>query len=139
MIRNTRNSRNTVRKKKRVVFKKKRTIDPRTVIDYKYPDVLKRFITDRGKIIPRRVSGATSVQQRQISKAVKRARYLALIPYAISHRDEKGYASLLSVGSSSGGGYQQRRFGNNNDSRRPFHDRDRQPAAATNQESEQGE
>ena len=55
-----------VRKKRRLLFRRKRTLDPNIVIDYKNPDILKRFVTDRGKIIPRRISGATASQQRAI-------------------------------------------------------------------------
>lgn len=83
------------RKKRRVVFRRKRTLDPQLVIDYKNPEVLKRFITDRGKIIPRRISGANQKQQREICKAVKRARYLSLLPFAVSHRSERGIAADL--------------------------------------------
>lgn len=79
------------RRKKRVLFRRKRTLDPNTSIDYKDPDQLKRFITDRGKIIPRRISGATAAQQRMICTSVKRARYLALLPYSVAHRQEKNF------------------------------------------------
>lgn len=79
------------RRKRRFSSRKKRTLDPNLVIDYKYPEVLKRFITDRGKIIPRRISGATAKQQRQIAVAVKRARFLGLIHSSVSHRHEKGF------------------------------------------------
>ena len=51
-------------------------------IDYKDDRRLTRFITDRGKIVPRRISGACSRHQIQITTAVKRARYLALLPFA---------------------------------------------------------
>lgn len=85
------------RRKKRVLFKRKRTLDPSTVIDYKTPDVLKRFVTDRGKIIPRRISGATAKQQRAICTAVKRARYIALLPYSLAHRSERNFAAEMSV------------------------------------------
>jgi small subunit ribosomal protein S18 len=57
--------------------------DPSVVIDYKNPALLKHFLTDRGKIIPARVSTVTAAQQRQITKAIKRARILALIPYTV--------------------------------------------------------
>jgi small subunit ribosomal protein S18 len=77
------------KKKRRALFRRKRTLDPSTIIDYKEPEQLKRFITDRGKIIPRRISGATAGQQREICKAIKRARYMALIPFSIAHRQEK--------------------------------------------------
>ena len=46
----------TAKKKRRLLFRRKRTLDPSIVIDYKNPDVLRRFVTDRGKIIPRRIS-----------------------------------------------------------------------------------
>jgi len=50
-------------------------------IDYKDVDLLKYFITDRGKIIPRRISGTCARHQRQLTIAVKRARILALLPF----------------------------------------------------------
>lgn len=50
-------------------------------VDYKDADRLDRFLTDRGKILPRRATGACSRHQSQLATAVKRARYLALIPY----------------------------------------------------------
>ncbi len=50
-------------------------------IDYKSIDTLDKFINDQGKILPRRVTGTSARHQRQLSKAVKRARFLALIPY----------------------------------------------------------
>ena len=50
-------------------------------IDYKDIDLLKLFITEQGKILPRRATGVTVQQQRQIAKAVKRARMLALLPF----------------------------------------------------------
>ena len=49
--------------------------------DYKDIDILKQFITETGKIIPARVSGITAPEQRKLTKAVKIARFLALIPY----------------------------------------------------------
>jgi len=49
--------------------------------DYKDPQQLKQFITDRGKIIPRRVSGLNAKQQRELTTAIKRARNIALLPY----------------------------------------------------------
>jgi len=50
-------------------------------IDYKNVDTLNRFINDQGKILPRRVTGTSAKHQRQLAVAVKRARFLALIPY----------------------------------------------------------
>lgn len=49
--------------------------------DYKDPQQLRYFITDRGKIVPRRVSGLSARQQRDLALAVKRARNIALLPY----------------------------------------------------------
>jgi small subunit ribosomal protein S18 len=50
-------------------------------IDWKDLDFLRRFIPERGKIMPRRISGVTAKEQRKIATAIKRARYMALIPY----------------------------------------------------------
>ena len=58
--------------------------DKTLVIDYKNPQLLRAFLTDRGKIVPARISGVTAKQQRQITKAVKRARMLALLPYTVA-------------------------------------------------------
>ena len=50
-------------------------------IDYKDIDLLKLFITEQGKILPRRVTGVTVQQQKKISRAIKRARVLSLLPF----------------------------------------------------------
>jgi small subunit ribosomal protein S18 len=50
-------------------------------VDYKDERTLGRFITERGKILPRRISGMCARHQRQVGTAIKRARYLALLPY----------------------------------------------------------
>lgn len=50
-------------------------------IDYKDERRLSRFITERGKILPRRISGMCARHQRQVGSAIKRGRYLALLPY----------------------------------------------------------
>ncbi|MDQ1631130.1 MAG: small subunit ribosomal protein [Frankiaceae bacterium] len=55
-------------------------------IDYKDTALLRKFISDRGKIRARRVTGVSSQQQRQIAKAIKNAREMALLPYSSSSR-----------------------------------------------------
>jgi small subunit ribosomal protein S18 len=57
--------------------------DPNVVIDYKNPQLLKHFLTDRGKVVPARITGVSARQQRSITKAIKRARLLALLPYTV--------------------------------------------------------
>ena len=54
-------------------------------IDYKDLEVLKQYITETGKIVPSRITGTKAKYQRQLATAVKRARYLALLPYTDSH------------------------------------------------------
>ena len=54
-------------------------------IDYKDVDTLKKYITEAGKIIPSRVTGTKSHYQKQLATAVKRARFLALLPYTDKH------------------------------------------------------
>jgi len=83
------------RKKKKMIVRRKRTLDPSILVDYKNPDLLRRFITERGRIIPRRISGASQEQQRKITLAVKRARFLGLLPCAISHEVERGFAGEM--------------------------------------------
>ncbi len=56
-------------------------LKPDEPIDYKDVDLLRRFITERGKVLPRRVTGLTAKQQRRLTVAVKRARLLALLPF----------------------------------------------------------
>jgi len=51
------------------------------VVDYKDERTLQRFITDRGKILPRRLSGTCARHQRQLGTAIKRARHIALLPF----------------------------------------------------------
>ena len=55
-------------------------------IDYKDVNLLKQNITESGKIVPSRITGTKANYQRQMATAVKRARYLALIPYCDSHK-----------------------------------------------------
>ncbi len=52
-------------------------------LNYKRTDVLERFITERGKIVPRRISGVCAKHQRKISLEIKRARHIALLPYTV--------------------------------------------------------
>jgi len=55
--------------------------DENETIDYKDPLKLKRFTTEKGKILPARITGNCAKHQRRIAEAIKRARYLALLPY----------------------------------------------------------
>ncbi len=55
--------------------------DHNVVIDYKQAEVLRRFITEDGKIRPRRQTGTCARHQRELARAIKRARHLALLPY----------------------------------------------------------
>ena len=50
-------------------------------IDYKDAETLKKFVTERGKILPRRVTGACAMHQRAVAKAIKRARVVAIMPF----------------------------------------------------------
>lgn len=50
-------------------------------VDYKDIETLKKFITDRGKILPRRITGVSAFHQRQLTNAIKRARHIALLPF----------------------------------------------------------
>ncbi len=56
-------------------------VDKIESIDYKQYDKLKRFMTERGKVLPRRISGNCARHQRQLTRAIKRARIMALLPY----------------------------------------------------------
>lgn len=56
-----------------------------TEIDYKDLSMLKNYITETGKIVPSRITGTSAKYQRQLSTAIKHARYLALLPYCDSH------------------------------------------------------
>jgi len=64
---------------------KRSTINFDQKIDYKDIELLKLFITEQGKILPRRATGITVQQQRKIAKAIKRARMLALLPFVTSN------------------------------------------------------
>ncbi|MCX7201874.1 MAG: 30S ribosomal protein S18 [Burkholderiales bacterium] len=71
------------------LFKRKRfcrfTAEKVEWIDYKNIDVLKDFITENGKIMPARLTGTKAKYQRQLSDAINRARFLALLPYTDNH------------------------------------------------------
>ena len=56
-------------------------IQPDEKIDYKDVDLLRKFVTERGKILPRRITGLTTKQQHDLTRAIKRARIVALLPY----------------------------------------------------------
>ena len=57
------------------------SVDNAPVIDYKDLDMLKRYVSDRGKMMPSRITGVSAKYQRQLTTAIKRARQLALLPY----------------------------------------------------------
>ena len=57
-------------------------VDKITYVDYKEVTRLRRYITERGKILPRRISGNCAHHQRQLTVAIKRARHIALMPFA---------------------------------------------------------
>lgn len=56
-------------------------VDKIELVDYKQYDKLRRFISERGKILPRRISGNCAKHQRQLTRAIKRARIMALLPF----------------------------------------------------------
>ena len=68
-------------------FQKKRKSCPfsssKNKIDYKDIKTLTKFVSERGKIIPSRISAVSAKKQRELSKAIKRARYIALMPYVV--------------------------------------------------------
>ena len=71
-----------------MIAKKQKTLSPISLnqkIDYKDIDLLTLFVTEQGKILPRRATGVTVQQQRKLSKAIKRARILSLFPFVASN------------------------------------------------------
>ena len=66
------------------------TVNKIDLVDYKDVAILKRFLTERGKILPRRQTGNTAKQQRMISNAIKRAREMALLPFVASGTSDDG-------------------------------------------------
>jgi small subunit ribosomal protein S18 len=84
-MRSTRPDKATDKKKRRGPPRRKVCpfcADKNARIDYKNPAALKRLVTERGKIVPRRISGVCARHQRQVAMAIKRARHIALMPYA---------------------------------------------------------
>lgn len=71
----------TFRPNKRAGKKKPNPLKTSKVVDYLDPKFLQRFTNDQGKILPRRITGVNAYQQRQIAKAIKYARHLALVPF----------------------------------------------------------
>jgi small subunit ribosomal protein S18 len=63
-------------------FKKKvdKIATQNLTVDYKHPEVLRRFVTDKGKILPRRITGTSAKNQRRLVREIKKARFLALLP-----------------------------------------------------------
>lgn len=77
------------RQQQNLLFKRKRfcrfTAQHVPGVDYKDLDTLKDFVQENGKIIPARLTGTKAIYQRQVDTAIKRARYLALLPYTDLH------------------------------------------------------
>ena len=74
-------NRNANRKPKREIFIKKdcKLCEDQVTIDFKQPDLLKKFMTERGRILSRRVSGNCALHQRQLARSIKRARVMLLV------------------------------------------------------------
>jgi small subunit ribosomal protein S18 len=72
------NRNNNMRRRRKVCYF---TVNKIEHIDFKDVDLLKRFISDRGKILSRRVTGTSAKYQRQLVKAIKNARHMALLPF----------------------------------------------------------
>jgi small subunit ribosomal protein S18 len=77
------------RKKGRRLFNRAKVCrycaDKEAFIEYKDPKTLRIFLTERGKIIPRRISGNCARHQRRLTVAIKRARHIALLPFTSAH------------------------------------------------------
>ena len=73
-----------------LLFKRKRfcrfTVANVEEVDYKDVDVLRDFIAENGRIIPARLTGTRAIYQRQVTTAIKRARFLAMLPYTDQHK-----------------------------------------------------
>jgi len=85
MARITTKAKSRARKKKKKAQQRNKvcrlTVDRVVYIDYKDVGMLKHYVTERGKIIPRRITGATARHQRMLTRAIKLARQIALLPY----------------------------------------------------------
>ncbi|MGD2188240.1 MAG: 30S ribosomal protein S18 [Desulfobacterales bacterium] len=84
MAAHVRHSDRKPKRKKRIYHRRKVCrfcADTSLVINYKDPKALRYFLTERGKIIPRRISGSCAKHQRELTHAIKRARTIALLPY----------------------------------------------------------
>jgi len=83
-------ARKKARKQKKSGFQRRKVSrfsqDKKIDFDYKDAKVLRSFLTETGKIIPRRISGIGAAQQRKLAVAIKRARHLALLPYSDTHQ-----------------------------------------------------
>lgn len=75
-------ARNNVRRKKGCRFSGEDAV----VIDYKDLDLLSEYITETGKIIPSRITGTSAKYQRQLTSAIKQARFIALLPFCDAHK-----------------------------------------------------
>jgi len=87
---NGKNGKNGRRNNQSLLFKRKRfcrfTVAGVEEIDYKDVDTLRDFIAENGEIIPARLTGTRAIYQRQLNTAIKRARFLALVPYSDQHK-----------------------------------------------------
>ncbi len=70
-------------------------VDKRDHIDYKDPVALRRYVSDRGKIEPKRKTGTCAKHQRVLTTALKRARHIALLPMAPTHLSETGQINVI--------------------------------------------
>lgn len=61
--------------------RRRRVIDESTLVDWKNVDWLRRFLSDQGRVLPRRMTGISQQRQREIARAIKRARHMALLPF----------------------------------------------------------
>ena len=73
------------RRKSEIIIKRDcKLCEDQVTLDYKQADILKKFMTERGKILPRRFSGNCAKHQRKVGTAIKRARMIALMPFTVT-------------------------------------------------------